>query len=113
MIRRPPRSTLFPYTTLFRSIGAIISVVQLLRRASRPHVAFLGRIPGTRRFSDRARHPDNELIHGVLIFRRESGLVYFNVDNVCDSILSRVRAEPTPPKLVVLDLSAAPRVDLQ
>src|SRR5437763_6695663 len=94
-------------------IGAIISLVQLLRRASRPHVAFLGRIPGTRRFSDRARHPDNELIHGVLIFRPESGLVYFNVDNVCDSILSRVRAEPTPPKLVLLDLSAAPRVDLQ
>ena len=28
-------------------IGAIISLVQLLRRASRPHVAFLGRIPGT------------------------------------------------------------------
>src|SRR3712207_7319402 len=24
MIRRPPRSTLFPYTTLFRSIGAFI-----------------------------------------------------------------------------------------
>jgi hypothetical protein len=22
MIRRPPRSTLFPYTTLFRSLGA-------------------------------------------------------------------------------------------
>src|SRR5438270_7991032 len=89
-------------------IGAIISLVQLLRRASRPHVAFLGRIPGTRRFSDRARHPDNELIHSVLIFRPESGLVYFNVDNVCDSILSRVRAEPTPPKLVLVDLSAAP-----
>src|SRR2546430_17443636 len=25
MIRRPPRSTLFPYTTLFRSIGPMIS----------------------------------------------------------------------------------------
>src|SRR3989442_9879266 len=25
MIRRPPRSTLFPYTTLFRSIGAELS----------------------------------------------------------------------------------------
>src|SRR5256885_12083996 len=24
MIRRPPRSTLFPYTTLFRSIGAAL-----------------------------------------------------------------------------------------
>src|SRR3712207_8996406 len=26
MIRRPPRSTLFPYTTLFRSRGAVASV---------------------------------------------------------------------------------------
>src|SRR5215472_11860693 len=94
-------------------IGAVISLVQLLRAASRPHVAFLGRIPGSRRLSDRQRHPDNELIPGVLIFRPESGLVYFNVDHVCESILKRVHAEPTPPKLVVLDLSAAPRVDLQ
>jgi MFS superfamily sulfate permease-like transporter len=91
----------------------VISLVQLLRTASRPNVAFLGRIPGSRRFSDRARHPDNQLISGVLIFRPESGLVYFNVDHVCKTILDRVKAEPTPPKLVVLDLSAAPRVDLQ
>src|SRR3712207_7741136 len=25
MIRRPPRSTLFPYTTLFRSTGVVVS----------------------------------------------------------------------------------------
>jgi SulP family sulfate permease len=93
-------------------IGAVISLVQLLRAASRPHVAFLGRIPGSRRFSDHERHPDNELIPGVLIFRPESALFYFNMDNVCEAVLSRVRAEPVPPKLVVLDLSAAPRVDL-
>src|SRR3989338_6816772 len=30
MIRRPPRSTLFPYTTLFRSHGAGIASVHLL-----------------------------------------------------------------------------------
>jgi SulP family sulfate permease len=94
-------------------IGALISLVQLVHASSRPHVALLGRIPGTRRFSDRDRHSDNELIPSVMIFRPESGLVYFNVDNVCDAILSRVRAEPTLPKLLVLDLSAAPRVDMQ
>jgi len=93
-------------------IGAIISLVLLIRRASRPHVALLGRIPGTRRFSDRERHPDNELMPGVLIFRPESGLVYFNMDHVRDTILDRVRAETPAPKLVVLDLSAAPRVDM-
>src|SRR5260221_4656359 len=28
MIRRPPRSTLFPYTTLFRSRSSLVSAVQ-------------------------------------------------------------------------------------
>jgi len=93
-------------------IGAILSLLLLLRRASRPHVAFLGRIPGTRRFSDRERHPDNELIPGVLIVRPESSLLYFNMDHVRNTIAERVRAEATPPELVVLDLSAAPYVDL-
>src|SRR2546423_10792979 len=40
MIRRPPRSTLFPYTTLFRSL------------LSRPHVAY----EAQRRFSGDASH---------------------------------------------------------
>jgi high affinity sulfate transporter 1 len=94
-------------------IGAIISLVQLIRRASQPHVAFLGRIPGTRRFSDRERHRHNELIPGVLIFRPEASLVYFNVEHVREVILQRANSEQPPPQLVVLDLSAAPLVDLQ
>jgi len=94
-------------------IGAAISLVQLMRTSSRPHVALLGRIPGTRRFSDCDRHSDNELIPNVMIFRPESVLIYFNVDNVCEAIVSRVRGEQTPPKLIVLDLSAAPLVDMQ
>jgi len=94
-------------------IGAAISLVQLMHRTSRPHVAILGRIPGTRRFSDMERHPDNEAAPGALIFRPESSLVYFNVDHVCAAILDRVRQESSPTRLVVLDLSAAPYVDLQ
>jgi MFS superfamily sulfate permease-like transporter len=93
-------------------IGAIISLVLLIRRASRPHVAVLGRIPGTRRFSDAARHLDNEQIPGVLIFRPESGLIYFNMDHVHDTILDHVRVENPPPRLVLLDLSASPIVDM-
>jgi SulP family sulfate permease len=94
-------------------IGAVISLVQLLRRASRPHVALLGRIPGTRRFSDCERNPENELIPGALIFRPEASLIYFNVDHVRDLISARVRAADTRPKLVVIDLSAASHMDLQ
>src|SRR5437899_1375601 len=94
-------------------IGAIISVVQLLRRASRPHVAFLGRIPGTRRFSDLARHPDNEPVPGALLVRVESSLLYFNAEHVRDTVAARLRAEATSPKIVILDLSASPHMDIQ
>ena len=94
-------------------IGAIISLVLLIRRASRPRVALLGRIPGTRRFSDCERHPDNELIPGILIFRSEASLMYFNVEHVCDTIRERVHRERILPGLVVLDLSAAPYLDMQ
>src|SRR5256885_10142505 len=33
MIRRPPRSTLFPYTTLFRSLGATPVIDKAIERA--------------------------------------------------------------------------------
>src|SRR2546429_5150661 len=35
MIRRPPRSTLFPYTTLFRSHGALEGVQHVIADADR------------------------------------------------------------------------------
>jgi SulP family sulfate permease len=93
-------------------IGAIISLAQLIHRVSKPHVAILGRIPGTRRFSDRERNPENELVSDAIIFRPEASLVYFNMDHVRDTILDRANAHIAPPKLVIIDLSAAPYVDM-
>jgi len=91
-------------------LASIATVLMLLRRVAAPHVAFLGRIPGTRRFSDLARHADNETIAGVLIFRVEASLLYFNVENVIRTVLQRARAEK--PELVVCDLQTSPHVDL-
>lgn len=92
-------------------IGAVISLVLLIRHASRPAVALLGRIPGTRKYSELDRYPDNETFPGLLIFRPEASLVYFNAEHVCDTIQNRVRAERIPPQLVILDLSASPFMD--
>src|SRR6478735_10748060 len=38
MIRRPPRSTLFPYTTLFRSYPAVLGWARDRTRAAGPRV---------------------------------------------------------------------------
>src|SRR3712207_7760576 len=45
MIRRPPRSTLFPYTTLFRSVGEDLERVELDRREVVEAVREHGRAP--------------------------------------------------------------------
>jgi high affinity sulfate transporter 1 len=92
-------------------IAVLASVVMVLGRVARPHVAFLGRIPGTDRFSDVARHPENEAIPGVLAFRVEASLVYFNVDHVLETVLARARREPGLQR-VVYDLSNTPYVDV-
>src|SRR3989475_8041784 len=39
MIRRPPRSTLFPYTTLFRSLGGLVGGVGAVAGAQQGTVA--------------------------------------------------------------------------
>jgi MFS superfamily sulfate permease-like transporter len=83
----------------------------LLASVSRPHVAFLGRIPGTNRFSDLARHPKNERVPGTLIFRVESSLLYFNVDHVLGTVRQQARLQPGL-KLVICDLSNVPYVDV-
>jgi high affinity sulfate transporter 1 len=92
--------------------AVVASVLLLLKRTSRPHVAFLGRIPGTNRYSDLARHPDNEPTPGVLAFRVEAALLYFNVDHIQRTVLERVRAARQGLRLVVCDLSNSAYVDV-
>ena len=92
-------------------MAVVISILMLLSSAARPHVAFLGRIPGSHRFTDMERHPDNELIPGVLIFRVEASLLYFNVDHVRNVVWQKISTE-TSLRLVVCDLSNSPYVDV-
>ena len=94
-------------------VAALASVVMLLTRAARPHVAFLGRIPGTSSYSDLARHPENEPLPGVVAFRPEASLLYVNADSVFEAVTDRIRSQgPAGIRLVVCDLSASPHLDL-
>src|SRR2546422_11604052 len=45
MIRRPPRSTLFPYTTLFRSLVPLSSVARLTPTIGPLTITHLGQLP--------------------------------------------------------------------
>ena len=94
-------------------IAALASILLLLARTSQPHVAFLGRIPGTNLYSDLARHPDNEELPGVMAFRPEASLIYINADAARDAVLERLQsAKTSDTRLAICDLSASPYIDL-
>lgn len=92
-------------------IAALFSLILIIRNVSAPHIAFLGRIPGTNRYTDIKRHPDNELIPGVILFRVESPLVYFNVATVYNRVWAKVKQMGPELKIVIFDLSTSATID--
>ena len=92
-------------------LAAIFSILLLLRRASHPKIAVLGKLRGTDGFADSARYPESETIPHVLVLRVEAGLFYFNAQNVKNEVLEHVRRRGVV-ELVVIDLSTSANIDL-
>jgi MFS superfamily sulfate permease-like transporter len=92
-------------------LAALASIFLLLARASRPNIAFLGRLPGTGRYSDSARHEGVEPLAGVIAFRPEASLLYINAETILETVLQVLRTSPDI-RLVACDLSASPYIDL-
>ena len=93
-------------------LAALASILLLLARASRPHVAFLGRVPGTNSYSDLDRHPENEPLQSLIAFRPEASLLYVNAGSVLEAVMAKVQADGSRIRAVVCDLSASPHLDL-
>lgn len=93
-------------------IGAVLSIVLLLRRGSRPPTAELGRVPGTDYFANLERHPENQGTPGTLVFRVEGALLYFNVEHVRDRLFALLGRRREPVRRVVFFMGGVPGVDL-
>ncbi len=93
-------------------IAAILSLAFLIRKLASPNVAVLGRIGNTDRYSDLERHPDNVQLQEILILRVEASLLYFNVEHIRDQFNRRIQAAGKNVKLIILDMSSSPYVDV-
>ncbi|CCH89351.1 Sulfate transporter [Modestobacter italicus] len=90
-------------------IGIAVSLVLLLHRASRPHIARLARGTDPGAWLDTDRHPDLTPDPSVLVVRVESGLFFANADHV----RATVRGLCTPStRAVVLDAQTASFIDV-
>ena len=92
-------------------LAAIFSILLLLKHASHPRIAELKRLPTTGRFVDCSRYPEADAVSQALVLRVESGLFYFNAQNVRNYIARQIE-DRVEIKLVVVDLSTSANVDL-
>jgi high affinity sulfate transporter 1 len=91
-------------------IGIVLSVLLLLYRASRPHIAVLGEAPGSPgQWADLERHPQNRVLSGVVVARVESGLFFANADTVGDRLRELGGADGV--RTLVLDATTTPMID--
>ena len=92
-------------------VAIMVAIVQLLAKASRPHDAVLGRIPGTTAFREAATNPGTETFPGLVIYRFDSAVVFFNADHFKTRAQAVVRTAPAPVRYLVLDAGAINQLD--
>jgi SulP family sulfate permease len=90
-------------------MGVVLSFASLIWRSSHPHIAIVGRLPGTEHFRNQERYTVETLPH-VLMLRIDSDLVFNNTDGVIDRIEHELLARPAVHDLVLV-LSAVNMVD--
>ena len=93
-------------------VACVFSLAMLIRRLALPECVLMGRIPGTDHFASLVRHPTAQVVPGIVVFRPNAALLYFNVDNVREHMLQLLtRAEP-PLRKIIMDLSFTTELDL-
>ena len=88
-------------------VGLLLSLGTLIARASRPHIAVIGRIPGTEHFRNVSRykvetHPE------LLLLRIDAGIFFGNAERISDSVLAQLQDNT---REVVLVMSSVNQID--
>ena len=92
-------------------LGVVASMVNILYKYSRPNVAELGLIPGTRLFQDIKRNPEAQTIDGILILRVDASFSFINADFFRDYIIEKTRQRTNHTYYVIIDGSTINTLD--
>jgi MFS superfamily sulfate permease-like transporter len=93
-------------------LAVALSLIWLLSVGSRPNDAVLGRVHGMKGFHDVADYPEAKTIPGLLLYRFESNVVFYNADYFKARVRAAIAAQKTPVEWVVIDASSVNVIDV-
>jgi SulP family sulfate permease len=92
-------------------LGIGASVIAVLFRISRPNVAELGHVPGTRRFRDLDRFEQAVRLKDIMVLRVDASFSFANAEYFKDFILEKSEREGRDVEVVVVDGSSINDLD--
>ncbi len=91
--------------------GVVISLLALIYRSTQPHIAVLGRLPGTKDFRNVERFTEIETKEDVLVMRHDAQLYFANVSNFIEAVKKEVDLKGDKLKFFVLHCGSISNID--
>ena len=93
-------------------VAVVLSLVMLLAVTSNPATSVLGRIKGQRGFYSVKDFPEAKTVPGLLLFRFNADVVFFNASKFKESVYAAIADEKEPVEWVIIDVSSINVVDV-
>lgn len=84
-------------------IGVLLSLGMLIYKSTKPHIAILGKVPGTHFYRNRKRFQDVEIQEDILIVRFDAQLHFANTTYFKDKLQEFTRFKGDKLKFVIID----------
>lgn len=92
-------------------LGVGASLLVFVVRTTRPHIAVLGRIPGTRAYLNVLRHPHAQTVPSLLIVRMDAQFYFGNISFLMDTVTDLIARQQPTVRAMVLDASGMNQLD--
>jgi high affinity sulfate transporter 1 len=93
-------------------LAVVLSLIMLLAVTSRPRDEVLGRVEGMKGFHSLEDFPDAKTVPGLLLYRFDADVVFYNADYFAERLLAAVERQEQPVEWVVVDMSPVNIVDV-
>ena len=91
--------------------GMVLSLVVVIYRASKPHMAKLGKIPGTNIYRNTARFSNLEMREDLLIARIDGPIYFANVEFIKTKLDNWIAEQQPNVKVIVLNMESVTNLD--
>lgn len=91
--------------------GMVLSLLIIIYRASRPHIAQLGRVPGTNTFRNISRFNNLEVRDDLLMVRIDGPIYFANVEFIKDKLDHWISEKGKKAKMLVFNMESVSNID--